>query len=137
MFVHETELDVRYYETDMMGIVHHSNYIRYFECGRNDALISVGLPIWKIEEMGVMTPVIRVECNYKHSARNGERLKIVTMIKEPPMAKIIIYNEIFNAQGQLLCNGSVPLGFINSVTRKAIRAPHFFLDKFSKYFDKQ
>ena len=44
----EHYLDVRYYETDQMGIVHHSNYIRYFECGRTDMLKKLGLPIERI-----------------------------------------------------------------------------------------
>ena len=47
-------LDVRYYETDQMGIVHHSNYIRYFECGRNAMLAEYDMPIEKVEEMGIM-----------------------------------------------------------------------------------
>jgi acyl-CoA thioester hydrolase len=46
----EHYIDVRYYETDQMGIVHHSNYIRYFECGRMAMLKEVGLPMHKIEE---------------------------------------------------------------------------------------
>ena len=50
MIVHETFLDVRYYETDLMGIVHHSNYVRYFECGRIAMLEDIGIPISKIED---------------------------------------------------------------------------------------
>ena len=45
----ELELDVRYYETDQMGIVHHSNYIRYIECGRSDMMEKLGLPISEVE----------------------------------------------------------------------------------------
>ena len=50
MMQSELFLDVRYYETDQMGIVHHSNYVRYFECGRTDMLKKLGLPIEKIED---------------------------------------------------------------------------------------
>ena len=60
MMQSELFLDVRYYETDQMGIVHHSNYVRYFECGRTDMLKKLGLPIEKIEEAGVMLPVVSV-----------------------------------------------------------------------------
>ena len=63
MIVSETKLEVRYYETDLMGIVHHSNYIRYFECGRHQLLIDYGLPIEKIEEACIMLPVTHVECD--------------------------------------------------------------------------
>ena len=60
----ELELDVRYYETDQMGIVHHSNYIRYFECGRSDMMEKLGLPISEVERAGVVLPVVAVECRY-------------------------------------------------------------------------
>jgi len=65
MFISEITFEVRYYETDMMGIVHHSNYIRYFETARSKALKDLGLPIEKIESSGIMMPVIHIECDYK------------------------------------------------------------------------
>ena len=82
MLKNEHFLDVRYYETDQMGIVHHSNYIRYFECGRTAMLKELGLPIEKIEEAGVMLPVVSVECRYKVPARLGDTLRVVSMIDE-------------------------------------------------------
>ena len=123
MLKNEHFLDVRYYETDQMGIVHHSNYIRYFECGRTAMLKELGLPIEKIEEAGVMLPVVSVECRYKVPAKLGETLKIVSMIEEVPRAKLVIKNEIFNPEGQLVCEGGVVLGFINSQTRRPVRCP--------------
>lgn len=135
MYVSETFLDVRYYETDLMGIVHHSNYIRYFECGRNDALIKLGLPIQKIEEAGIMMPVVNVVCNYKVPAKHGEKLRIVSTVMYPPKARIIIETSIFNEKNHLVCSGSVTLGFINKDTRRATRVPQYILEKFAPYFD--
>ena len=123
MLKNEHFLDVRYYETDQMGIVHHSNYIRYFECGRTAMLKELGLPIEKIEEAGVMLPVGSVGCNYKVPAKLGETLKIVSMINELPRAKLVIKTEIFNPAEQLVCEGEVVLGFINSQTRRPVRCP--------------
>ena len=123
MLKNEHFLDVRYYETDQMGIVHHSNYIRYFECGRTAMLKELGLPIEKIEEAGVMLPVVSVGCNYKVPAKLGETLKIVSMINELPRAKLVIKTEIFNPAEQLVCEGEVVLGFINSQTRRPVRCP--------------
>ncbi|MFA5642573.1 MAG: acyl-CoA thioesterase, partial [Bacteroidales bacterium] len=76
MYTHQTFLDVRYYETDLMGIVHHSNYIRYFECARNDSLVTLGLPIKEVEKRGIMMPVVNVSCAYKAPARQGDRLRL-------------------------------------------------------------
>jgi acyl-CoA thioester hydrolase len=134
MFVSETILEVRYYETDLMGIVHHSNYIRYFECGRNDALIKLGVPIQKIEEAGIMMPVVNVVCNYKVPAKNGEKLRIVSSVSEPPKARIKIDTTIFNENNEIVCYGSVTLGFIHSDTRRPTRAPHYITEEFAKYF---
>ena len=119
----ELFLDVRYYETDQMGIVHHSNYIRYFECGRSDLLIKIGLPLTEIEAAGVMMPIVSVECKYRTPARFGDTLRIVSIIDSVPMAKLPVRSEIYNQDGVLLCEGKVVLGFIDAVTRRPIRCP--------------
>lgn len=123
MMQSELFLDVRYYETDQMGIVHHSNYVRYFECGRTDMLKKLGLPIEKIEDAGVMLPVVSGECRYKVPARLGDTLKIVSIIDRIPMAKLVIRNEIYNQDDLLVCEGSVTLGFIDSRSRRPVRCP--------------
>lgn len=135
MVVHETFLDVRYYETDLMGIVHHSNYVRYFECGRVQMLADMGLPIHEIENAGIMLPVVSVECHYKLPAKMGDRLRIISKIEKLPMAKMEIKNEIYNQGGQLVCYGSVVLGFIHSDTRKPTRAPKSLVEKIDPYFN--
>ena len=119
----ELFLDVRYYETDQMGIVHHSNYIRYFECGRSDLLVKIGLPLTEIEAAGVMMPIVSVECKYKTPARFGDTLRIVSIIDSLPMAKLPVRSEIYNQDGVLLCEGKVVLGFIDAKTRRPIRCP--------------
>lgn len=132
MLKFEHFLDVRYYETDQMGIVHHSNYIRYFECGRVAMLKDLGLPIEKIEEAGVMLPVVSVECSYKVPARLGDTLKVVSMIDDVPRAKLVIRAEIFNPAGQLVCAGAVTLGFIHSDTRRPVRCPEALVKIFEE-----
>ncbi|PKP43381.1 MAG: thioesterase [Bacteroidetes bacterium HGW-Bacteroidetes-10] len=134
MYISETEIEVRYYETDLMGIVHHSNYIRYFEVARSKALKDLNLPIEKIEEMGIMMPVIHVECDYRTPARVGQVLKVISSIKEAPRVKIVIDTEIFAPTGEKVASGSVTLGFIHSDTRKATRAPGFVVEVFEPFF---
>ena len=126
-------LDVRYYETDQMGIVHHSNYIRYFECGRMAMLEEVGLPMHKIEETGVMLPIISVECRYKWPAKLGDKLKIVSYFEELPRARFKVMSEVYNQDGKLLVDGSVSMGFIDSVTRRPMRCPENLLNIFAEY----
>ena len=126
-------LDVRYYETDQMGIVHHSNYVRYFECGRTAMLKEVGLPIEKIEEAGVMLPVVSVECRYRTPAKLGDTLRIVTAVDEVPRAKLVIRNEVYNQQGHLVCQGNVILGFIDASTRRPVRCPEMLVKIFEEH----
>ena len=135
MMQSELFLDVRYYETDQMGIVHHSNYVRYFECGRTDMLKKLGLPIEKIEEAGVMLPVVSVVCRYKVPARLGDTLRVVSVIEKLPMAKLVIRNEIYNPAGMLVCEGEVVLGFIDSATRRPVRCPKALFEIFEKHFN--
>lgn len=131
----ETFVDVRYYETDLMGIVHHSNYIRYMECGRHDMLVQFGIPIWEIERQGVMAPIVEVQSRYLLPARMGDRLKIVTIIDSIPTAKLFIKNEIYNQRGELLNTGRVTLGFIDAETRRPVRAPRSVVEALKAHFE--
>ncbi|PKP00525.1 MAG: thioesterase [Bacteroidetes bacterium HGW-Bacteroidetes-8] len=135
MYKSETILEVRYYETDLMGIVHHSNYIRYFEWGRHIALVELGLPTQEIEKRGIMMPVVNVTCNYKTPAKQGDKLKIVTSVREMPKARFFIETEIYNELGEIVCTGTVTLGFINSITRKPTRVPNYIAELFEPYFN--
>ena len=123
-------LDVRYYETDQMGIVHHSNYIRYFECGRNAMLKELDMPMEKVEASGVMMAVVAVDAKYKVPAKLGDTLRIVSIIDTPPTAKVQVKTEIYNQNEQLVCTGSVTLGFIDAVTRRPVRCPESLMNIF-------
>lgn len=63
---------VQYYETDKMGVVHHSNYIRWFEEARIDFLDQIGLSFEKLEQKGFFSPVLSVICDYKKPAAFGD-----------------------------------------------------------------
>ncbi len=69
-----------YYETDRMNVIHHSNYIRWFEEARIDFMKKAGFPYDKMEEIGIMMPVISAECKYRSSVRFGDTVLIETFI---------------------------------------------------------
>ena len=123
-------MDVRYYETDQMGIVHHSNYIRYFECGRNAMLKEMDMPMEKVEASGVMMAVVAVDAKYKVPAKLGDTLRVVSIIDTPPTAKVVVKTEIYNQNEQLVCTGSVTLGFIDAMTRRPVRCPEALAEIF-------
>ena len=67
MSSHTYRHTVQYYETDKMGIAHHSNYIRWMEEARVDLLAGIGWSYDRLESLGVVSPVTAVECRYRHS----------------------------------------------------------------------
>lgn len=123
MMYFETTFPVRYYETDQMGIVHHSNYIRFFECARNGMMADGGYPIEQCEEEGVTIPVVSVSCHYKLPARMGDVLTASAAIESVPMAKLVIKQEVRNQHGDICAFGEVVLGFLNKETGRPTRCP--------------
>lgn len=71
----------KYYETDQMAIVHHSNYIRWFEEARLYYLDQIGLGYDKIEAAGIYSPVLGVTCQYKSAVRFNETVSIRTILR--------------------------------------------------------
>ena len=141
----ECTIDVRYYETDLMGIVHHSNYIRYFEYGRIKMLEEIGLPISEIEGRGVMLPVVSTFCTYKTPSRMGETVRIISSVESMPMAKMKIKTRIVKESSQnpetlpaeigaTVAEGEVVIGFIKADTRRPCRIPDYAAEIMQKYF---
>lgn len=98
---------VNYYETDQMGIVHHSNYIRWFEEARIYFLEQIGLPYEKIESMGIISPVLSVNCEYKISVKFGEQVVIIPKLTSFNGFKFTISYEVRGLNdNQLKCIGT-------------------------------
>ena len=120
----EVSFPVRYYENDQMAVVHHSNYIRYFEIARNAMMVAWGVPIERCEnEYGVMIPIVSVECRFKHPARMGDVLTAVAEIDRTPLAKLVVRQAVLNQDGEVCADGSVTLGFIDAKTFHPVRCP--------------
>ena len=81
---------VQYYETDKMGITHHSNYIRWMEEARVSFLEGIGFGYDKIEENGVMSPVLKVNCEYRETTTFADEILINCRVKEYKGVKLVI-----------------------------------------------
>ena len=120
----EVSFPVRYYETDQLAVVHHSNYIRYFEIARNRMMVEWGFPIERCEgEYGVMIPIVSVECRFRHPARMGDVLTAVAEIDRVPLAKLVVRQSVLNQEGEVCADGTVTLGFIDAGTFRPVRCP--------------
>lgn len=97
---------VQYYETDQMGIVHHSNYIRWFEEARTDFMEQLGMGYDEMEKEGILSPVLEVEATYLRMVRFGDTVTITTKIKEYNGIKLTVAYEIRNEKtGMVHCKG--------------------------------
>ena len=123
MMYYEISFPVRYYETDQMGIVHHSNYIRYFECARNGMMADGGYPIEQCEAEGVVIPIVSVKCRYRHSALMGDTVRCVAMIDKVPLAKLVVRQAVYNQDNVLCAEGEAVLGFLDIHTRRPVGCP--------------
>lgn len=112
MIKFETEHRVGYAETDAMGIVHHSNYIRWFETGRNDMLREIGYGYAQLERLGIWMPVIAVSCEYKMPAVFDELVIIRTWVGKLKGASIYLNYEVVRKETEeLLVTGTSSHGF--------------------------
>ncbi len=93
---------VSYYETDKMGVTHHSNYIRWMEEARVDFLDKIGFGYKKLEEDGIISPVIGVECDYKMPTTFDDLVKINVEIEEFKGVKLVIKYTMVNAKNDEL-----------------------------------
>ncbi len=128
MITFDTEIRVWYVDTDQMGIVHHSNYIKYYEEARSAFMRHLGVSYADMEVRGVLMPILRVESDYKRPARYDDVLTVRLTIKEVPKARFTGEYEIFNSKGELLNTGVTVLGFLNKATMRPCRAPEWFVD---------
>ncbi len=85
---------VNYYETDKMGITHHSNYIRFMEEARVYFLEEIGWGYDKMEEKGIVSPVVNVNCSYKHTTTFTDIIEINVWVSKVSGAKLIIGYEM-------------------------------------------
>lgn len=124
----ETNIRVEYHHTDQMGIVHHSNYVKFFEVARTEWLRAIGLTYKEMERRGVMMPIVEVNIKYRQPAYYDELIKVKAMVDELPMARMVFRYEIYGEDGRDIASGSTTLGFIDSQTRRPQRAPKWLME---------
>ncbi|MGB0896399.1 MAG: acyl-CoA thioesterase [Flavobacteriaceae bacterium] len=129
MKIHTTEIRVRYGETDQMGVVYHGNYAQYLEVARVEWLRSIGISYKKMEEEGVMLPVVNLNINFKKPAVYDEVLFVKTKLREKPGLKICIDQEIYNVNDDLLTTSEITLVFVSMATKRPIQCPEHLLQK--------
>jgi acyl-CoA thioester hydrolase len=102
----ESRIRVRYAETDQMGVVHHANYLAWFEIGRTEFIRSLGVSYADLERRGLYLPVVEANCKYKQPAKYDDEVIIQTTIGEIKGARLTFdYQVIRTEDQQILVNG--------------------------------
>ena len=105
--------EVQYYETDRMGITHHSNYVRWMEEARTFFLREIGWPYEKIEEEGIISPVTSISCDYKATSTFADVISIEINVKSVKSAKLSFVYHMVNQNGVLVCTAASEHSFLS------------------------
>ena len=135
MFVHETQIRVRYGETDQMGYLYYGNYAQYYEVGRAEAIRSLGLSYREMETVhGVMMPVMSLQMRFVRPALYDELVTVRTTLRHLPTDTITFYMEIYNEKKKLVNGGSVKLCFVDMPSGRTVSPPQYLIDILKGFF---
>tara|TARA_Y100001935_G_C17041030_1_gene377275 strand:- start:300 stop:659 length:360 start_codon:yes stop_codon:yes gene_type:complete len=118
-----------------MGFVHHSNYLKYFEAARLEWLDKLGISYKKMEEDGVLLPVIYTEIKYLFPLKFDDTFVVKVGINKIPLSRLVLNYQIDNHENKKICFGRVHLAFLNSKNHKPMRAPDEFTVLFKKNYE--
>jgi acyl-CoA thioester hydrolase len=108
----EVMIRVRYAETDRMGLLHHANYLIYFEQGRTELLRSRGVSYKDLEDQGYLLVLTKIEVKYRWPARYDDLLTLKTMVTRTTSVRIDHRYELY-CEGRLLAEGTSTLACVD------------------------
>lgn len=114
---------IKYSDTDQMGIMHHSNYLKYYENARWEMLRNFGVPYTAIENEGIILPVIRAEIDYLKPALYDENIEIFMAIKSFKGPRIVYESYMQNQNGEIINKATIVLACVSKQTGKACILP--------------
>jgi len=112
--MYEYTREVYYYETDQMGVVHHSNYLRWLEEARNFFFNDMDLAYIETERSGVMSPVTDISLKFKRPARFGDKFTVRLQLTKYTGVRFRVAYTIVNQNGEVLVDGESGHAFIGA-----------------------
>ncbi|MCK5388182.1 MAG: acyl-CoA thioesterase [Candidatus Izimaplasma sp.] len=130
---HKLKIQLRYSDSDQMGVIYHANYFSFFEQGRTAFLKELGFDYYKVEEEGIIFPVRDVSCTYLKAMRFGEEITISTKLHKLTKIKITYYHEVHNSVGELKATGYTTVISVDKETFNIIKMDEKLKDIYQKY----
>lgn len=135
MFITETQIRVRYAETDQMNVVYYGNYAQYFEVARAESIRKLGFTYKEMEASGVIMPVVEMQTKFLRPAHYDDLLIIKTILREmPPAHRISFEHEVYNQEKKLLTVGKVVLYFVRMGSFEKSEMPEALRSILEPYF---
>ncbi len=114
----ETRLTVRYAETDMMGIVHHSRYYPWFEMARTDWIKKAGISYSEMERMGILLPLTETQCKYIYGLRYEDEVLVTCSVSRLTIARVEFQYEVYRLPDmKKVSEGATKHGFTDKELR--------------------
>ena len=130
MFISSREIQVLYADTDMMGVIYHANYLKYFELGRAGLMEDVGYSYVEMEGSGYFAPVYDVQATYKKPIRYGDRAFVRTSIEKNDGVKTVYGYSIVNDHDEICVEGTTT----HIIVKKENFKPTAFKKVFPEWF---
>ncbi|HBL77602.1 MAG: thioesterase [Bacteroidetes bacterium GWF2_42_66] len=132
MIEHHYTFRVMYPDTDQMGTVHHSNYVKYYETARWELFRSIGISYRSVEDAGYMLPVTRMNFHFLKTTHYDALLTVKTTLKAIKGVRIWFAYELYNEQNELINKAETELAFVNRNNWKPCAAPGFMMQAIGK-----
>lgn len=133
--VHKLNIQLRYSDSDQMGVIYHANYFSFFEQGRTAFLKDLGFDYYKVEEEGIIFPVRDVSCKYLKAIRFGENITVSTKLHKLSKVKITYYHEIYNDKEELKASGYTTVISVDKETFNIIKMDELLEPIYTKYLE--
>ncbi|HLR54696.1 MAG TPA: thioesterase family protein [Pseudogracilibacillus sp.] len=121
MSLNKTTIEVRYQETDQMGIVYHANYLVWFEIGRTKFVEDLGFKYAALEKDNVLSPVVDIHIQYKKPAKYGDKVYVYTWISQYNGVRTTYCYEIRNHKNDILVTGESEHVLVDAVSFRPLR----------------
>lgn len=133
MFISTKEIQLLYADTDMMGVIYHANYLKWFELGRTQLIEDIGFSYLGMEESGYYAPVYNVTRTYKKSIRYGERAFVNTWVEVNDGLKTIYGYSIVNGNDEICAEGTTTHIVVKKDNFRPVQFKKAFPEWFQKY----
>ena len=105
LFISTREIQLYYADTDMMGVIYHANYLKFFELGRTGLIEDLGYSYLSMEEAGFYSPVYDIQITYKKPLRYGDKGFVKTWVELNDGIKSVYGYSIFNGDDEICAEG--------------------------------